>query len=254
MPRTSTRDPATTGSTRTVEVARRRFARRQWARRWLAWRRLLGLVLGLGVVAAGVWLVFFSTILAVDDVEVVGADVLQPAEVRRAAAVPLGEPLATVGLDAVAARVEGLAAVKGVDVTRSWPRTVRIAVVEREAVAVVEREGAVHGLDEEGVLFRTYPSPPRGLPVVRVSAGTRTEALEEAAGVVASLPDDLARRVDHLLVETVDAISLELRSGRTVVWGSAAASSSKAEVLEVLLRQPGAVYDVSVPSQPTITP
>lgn len=246
--------PTTSPDERTVQLARKRFARRQRARRWLAWRRLLGLAVAVGVAAGGVWLVFFSSVLAVAKVDVVGADVLDPADVRRVAAVPVGEPLATVGLDSVAARIEGLAAVKVVDVSRSWPDTVRIAVVEREAVAVVEREGVVQGLDAEGVLFRTYASAPPGLPVVRVSAGTRTEALEEAARVVAALPGDLSLRVDHLVVETIDAISLELRSGRTVVWGSAAASSSKAEVLEVLLEQKGRVYDVSVPGQPTITP
>ena len=48
------------------------------------------------------------------------------------------------------------------------------------------------------------------------------------------------------------AASLELRDGRTVVWGSAEESGAKAEVLAALLEQPGATYDVSVPSQPTI--
>lgn len=239
---------------RTVRIARKRFARRQWSRRWLAWRRLLVAVLTVGGAGAGVWLVFFSSVLATSDVQVVGADVLDPSEVRRVAAVPLGEPLATVPLDAVAARVEGLAPVKAVDVSRAWPATVRIAVVEREAVAVVEREGTVRGLDAEGVLFRSYPSPPPGLPVVRVTAGTRTEALAEAARVVAALPEGLASTVEYLTVETVDSIALELRGGRTVVWGSADDSASKAEVLAVLLRQKARVYDVSVPGQPTLTP
>lgn len=239
---------------RTVRIARKRFARRQWSRRWLAWRRLLTAVVTLGAAGTGAWLVFSSSVLAVAHVEVVGADVLDPAEVRRAAAVPLGEPLATVALDAVAARVEALAPVRAVDVSRAWPATVRIAIVEREAVAVVEREDTVRGLDEAGVLFRSYRSTPSGLPVVRVTAGTRTEALAEAAQVVAALPADLAARVEYLTVETVDAISLRLRGGRTVVWGSADASVSKAEVLAVLLRQKARVYDVSVPGQPTITP
>lgn len=239
---------------RSVQVARRRFARRQWARRWLAWRRLLALTLSVGVLAGAVWAVYFSTLFSVAEVDVVGTDVLDTADVRRAAAVASGRPLATVPLDAVAARVEGLAAVKVVDVSRSWPDTVRIDVVEREAVGVVEREGVVRGLDADGVLFRTYRSAPVGLPVVRISAATRTEALAEAAAVIDALPTDLAGRVDHLAVETVDSISLQLRNGRTIFWGSAEASESKAEVLEVLLRRKARVYDVSVPGQPTLTP
>jgi len=239
---------------RSVRVARRRFARRQWARRWLAWRRVVAVLLTLGVVAGVVWGVYFSTLFAVAEVEVVGTDVLDTADVREAAAVAPGGPLATVPLDAVAARVEGLAPVKLVEVSRSWPDTVRIAVVERQAVGVVERDGVVRGLDADGVLFRTYPSVPAGLPVVRISASTRTEALAEAAAVIDALPTDLAERVDHLAVETVDSISLQLRNGRRIFWGSAEASQSKADVLEVLLRRKARVYDVSVPGQPTLTP
>jgi cell division septal protein FtsQ len=157
-----------------------------------------------------------------------------------------------VPVDAIEARVQSLAPVAGVDVSRSWPDRVRIAVVEREAVAVVERDGALRGVAEDGVLFRSYRAQPAGLPVVRVAAGTRSEALAEAAAVITALPEDLAVRVDHLAVETVDFISLRLRDGRSVFWGSAADSATKAEVLGVLLRQKASVYDVSVPGQPTL--
>jgi cell division protein FtsQ len=93
---------------------------------------------------------------------------------------------------------------------------------------------------------------PDDLPVVRIYAGTRSEALAEAARVIDALPGDLAARVAHLEVKTVDSISLELGNGRTVFWGSADESANKAEVLEVLLRQKASVYDVSVPGQPTL--
>lgn len=237
---------------RTLRIARRRFARRQWARRWLAWRGLLVALAVAAATAGAGWLVFFSSVLAVERVETAGLDVLAPAQVRRAAAVPLGEPLARVPVAAVEARVQSLAPVKDVDVSRAWPDRVRIEVVEREAVAVVERDGLLRGVDEEGVLFRSYRSRPSGLPVVRIAARTRAEALAEAARVIAAMPDDLAARVDHLSVETVDSISLRLRNGRTVFWGSAVDSATKAEVLAVLLRQQASVYDVSVPGQPTI--
>lgn len=252
MPRTSTRPEQAAPDERTVRIARKRFARRQWARRWLALRGVLVAIAGLALLAGAGWLVFFSSVLAVEGVKVEGVDVLGAGEVRRVAAVPMGEPLATVSLDAIEARVQSLAPVKAVDVSRSWPDKVRIAVLEREAVAVVEREGVVRGLDDEGILFRSYPSVPAGLPVVRMSAGTRTEALAEAAQVIDALPGDLAARVDHIVVETVDSISLELANGRTIFWGSAADSANKAEVLAVLLKQKASLYDVSVPAQPTL--
>jgi cell division protein FtsQ len=250
---TRTRVPDATGpDERTVRIARKRFVRRQWARRWLAWRRLLAALLVVGLLVGAVWTVFFSALLAVSGVRVDGTAVLDPRSVRQAAAVPLGGPLATVNLDAVAARVERLSAVRSVDVSRSWPDRVLVSVTEREAVAVVDRGGVLRGVDADGVIFRRFPSRPKSLPVLRMGDRTGADALAEAAKVAGALPATLARRVDYVEVRTVDTISLRLRSGRVVRWGSADDSAAKAEVLAVLLRQKASTYDVTVAGQPII--
>jgi len=237
---------------RTVRLARRRFTRRQWARRWLAWRRVLVALLLLGAMVGALALVFFSSALAVSGVRVDGVQVLDPRVVRRTAAVPVGSPLATVDLGAIAARVENLPAVKRVDVSRAWPDRVRIAVVEREAVAVVQRDGVLRGLDAEGVMFRRYPSRPASLPVIRMGRTTGADALAEAARVAGVLPPSLLRRVEFVEVHTVDTIALRLRNGDTVRWGSADDAQAKAKVLQVLLHQKATMYDVSVPTQPVL--
>ncbi|MBZ5736817.1 cell division protein FtsQ/DivIB [Nocardioides mangrovi] len=244
MPETETRpDRATTRT-------RRRFARRQWARRWLNWKPVLAIVLLLVLVVGGVWLVYFSSFLAVQGVQVVGNERIGAAEVRRAAAVPEGDPLATVDLDRIRTRVEALAAVKSADVSRQWPDQVRIDVTERVAVAVVDLGGALHGMDEDGVVFVDYTRAPAGLPRVDSPAGAGTEALQEGARVVASLPGDLATKVDHVNLETVDEISLVLRDGREVEWGSADESAQKAEVLADFLDKDWQHLDVTVPGLP----
>ena len=127
-------------------------------------------------------------------------------------------------------------------------------MTERVAVAVVDSGGALHGVDEDGVMFRRYPSRPPSLPLLRIGAATQAEALAEAARVVETLPDAIASRVEYLSVSTVDTISLRLRSGQTVQWGSADESDQKAEVLDVLLHQKASLYDVSVPGQPVTRP
>jgi cell division protein FtsQ len=237
---------------RAVLRTRRRFARRQWARRWLAWKPVVGVALLVLLVAGGVWLVYFSSYLAVHGVEVTGAGQLSAAQVERAAAVPEGRPLARVDLDRIRARVQSLAPVKSADVSRQWPDTVLITVVERQPVAVVEIAGQLRGMDGDGVIFRSYAKAPAGLPTVQTSADTGSEALREGALVVAALPADLASQVDHVDVETVDEISLKLRDGRQVEWGSSESSEQKAAVLADLLTAVKAKhYDVSVPGQPT---
>ncbi|MDP9823506.1 cell division protein FtsQ/DivIB [Nocardioides massiliensis] len=232
------------------------FAKRQRARRWLRWRPLVLAAGVLVVVGAAVWGVLFSSLLGVDRVEVEGTDLLSAATVRSAAAVPAGEPLARVDLAAAEARVEELVEVADATVRRGWPDAVVVEVTEREAVAVVVVEDRFRGMDETGVLFRDFARQPPRLPVVRISAGTRTEALAEAAAVLRHLPPVLDGAVDHVIVRTVDDITVVLRDGRRVVWGSAEDSGNKGDVLAILLEQetgdaPVREYDVSVPGQPT---
>lgn len=71
MARTTFRPaPERTEDEQTVRIARKRFARRQWARRWLAWRGLTALFAVLALVGGAVWLVFFSSVLAVTDADI----------------------------------------------------------------------------------------------------------------------------------------------------------------------------------------
>ena len=249
------REPGSARAVRAEGRTRRRFARRQWARRWLSLRYVVALLLVVALVATSVYLVFFSTTLQVKRVEVVGNDLLSDARVREIADVPIGDQLALVDLARADARVGALAEVKSVDVTRTWPDVVRIAVVERTAVAVVELAGRIRGLDAEGIVFREYKSVPKGRPRIRPGSAAGTDALQEAATVVSALPKDLATRVDHVEVATVDQITLVLRDQRQVLWGSAEESELKAEVVDKLLAaQEASFYDVSVPGNPTFRP
>ncbi len=167
-----------------------------------------------------------------------------------AAQVPQGAHLAQLDLEAIRARVAALAPVRQVDVSRDWPDGVLITVTERTPVAVVSLDGRFQAMDTDGVLFRSYHSPPPGLPRVVSTEGVDSTALAQAARVIAALPTGLAGRVDHVQVAGVDRISLVLTHGAVVVWGSDAQSALKAEVLTQLLRQPAHTYDVSVPGQP----
>lgn len=247
-----TRDRA--GAPASVQRSRRAFARRQWARRWLAWKYVVAALLLVALVAGGLWLVLFSQVLAVKQVEVVGTDQIPAETVRGAAGDVVGEQLARLDLAGLEKRVESLAEVRDAEVTRRWPDTIRIEVDERVAIAVVEIGESLRGLDAEGAVFDHYRRPPDGLPRVETALDAGRDALREAAAVVASLPADLARKVDHVEVATVDQISLVLRDDRTVLWGSADESDLKAEVLGPLLSRPGQTYDVSVPGQSTVRP
>ncbi|MGN6253095.1 MAG: cell division protein FtsQ/DivIB [Marmoricola sp.] len=230
-------------------LAHRRLRRRLRGRT----RALLALVLaGVLVVALG-WLVAFSPYLTAERVRVRDDGALSVQRVRRVAQVPVGTPLARVDLGAVQARVEGISSVEGVEVSRSWPHTVEIAVTERTPVALVDTGSGRRAVDAGGVLF-PVPTGVGRLPVIHADATTDTVSLREAAHVAAALPASLDGRVDHLQLRSADDIRLVLRDGRTIVWGSAADSATKARVVALLLRgRHGKVsqVDVSVPGRPT---
>jgi cell division protein FtsQ len=243
--------PAGRESGRSDDRIRRRFVRRQWQRRWRVWRFLLAGLALTGMVVSSVWAVYFSTLLSVSGVEVEGVDVLTPSAVRRVARVPMGDPLVRIDTAAIQTRVEALAAVRSATVTRLWPDQILIEIQERDVVATVEVGGRIRGMDAGGVLFRDYPRAPRQLPRIRTELQVDTDTLREAGKVVGALPKAVGRSVSYVSVESIDRISLVLRDGRVVLWGSAEESVDKARVLERLLAKRARYYDVSVPGLPT---
>lgn len=233
------------------------FGARRRAERY---RRILRMGIGAlviaGTLAAG-WLVFFSSVLAVEKVAVKGVTTIPVRDVVAAADVELGGPLARLDTDAVRDKVVKLRRVDDVEVSRTWPHTVTITVRERVAIAWTSRGGQIHGVDREGIAFREFSSAPKliEIRVVTFDADDYRRTLASVARVVVDLREEypeLLGTSTYFSADTRDSIELHLRGGRLVVWGSAAQAQKKVEVLRVLLREVKAKrYDVSAPEQPT---
>jgi len=124
-------------------------------------RLVLGIVAAFVVaIGAAVYVVGFTGVLGVRHVTVTGVRALSADEVRAAAGVPDGQPLARVDTVAVADHVRALPGVERVAVARSWPRTLRITITERHGVAVVKRAGAYWLVDPDGVVFQRVAARP----------------------------------------------------------------------------------------------
>jgi cell division protein FtsQ len=227
-----------------------RRARRRRLRAALPWAVAAAVLVLLG--AAG-WVVYGTAVLGVDEVRVTGTDVLSPDRVREVVAVPAGKPLARVDIDGVRARVEALAQVDTVAVTREWPGTLVVAVTERIAVAVVPQGKRYVLVDEAGVAYHTLPDRPSHLPLVRLPDPRPEDlATRSAMEVLRSLTDDLRVQLTELVVEGPARIRLKLRQGREVIWGDATESGTKAKVATLLLARDGKTIDVSAPDVVTV--
>ncbi|RHA42014.1 peptidase S9 [Cellulomonas rhizosphaerae] len=233
-----------------------RFAERARARRTIARRQILGIAGGLVAVLALAWLLFLSPVLALDpdQVTVTGAGSVVAVDkvtdvVDARADVPLPR------LDTITMRDEILdvPGVREARVMRDWPHGVSVTIVAREPVAAVPDEGGYALLDMDGVQVGRVDSAPKGLPVVDVPVGEK-RTLAAVLSVLEQLPDDLLGDVRSVAARTQDTVTMTLRDGVRVDWGSAARTPLKISVLSTILGSKEGkdvkVVDVSAPQLP----
>jgi cell division protein FtsQ len=142
------------------------------------------------------------------------------------------------------------------EVTRGWPRTVVITIVERVPVVVVEEAGQRSLVDADGVLFDTITGdPPAGVvPLDVAEPGPDDPVTRAALAALVALPGKVRDDVSAAAAGSAEDISLTLDDGTIVRWGGAAESETKAAVLTALLEQfadgglePATTIDVSAP-------
>jgi cell division protein FtsQ len=211
--------------------------------RWLVGAGVVAIVLVLG------WVVAFSPVLGARQVSVRGAHQLSTGTVLDAAQVRHGAPLIRLDTGAVARRVEALPEVASAQVAISYPSSVVITVVERQAVGYLDQgTGKFTLVDRTGDQFRTVTATPTGLPRFDVPAGASGRATGQAVAVVAGALDGSVRAaLSAIQAADPTSITLQLRDGRSVNWGDDQNSPLKAKLLLVLLEQPGTFFDVSNP-------
>lgn len=234
---------------RRIEVARGQGRKR---RRWVAAGVVaVGLVVGAAALTQ-------SPALDVDALPVKGGSRVSPDEARAASGIVQGAPM--VGVDTAAAerRLEALPWIERASVSRSWPGTVQIALVERTPIAVVGSGAGAVEVDRTGRVLG--PAAGDDLPVVAGGAASvgdeLTSAQRRALSALAGLPDELRPEVASADA-SASGIRFTLGDGIVVRWGDPSQPTAKADALQVLLEQADrstiATIDVSVPRAATVT-
>jgi cell division protein FtsQ len=209
-------------------------------------RRIALLAGAVGVVAVLVWVVLFSSVLGANRVVVHGTHALTQERIRAVADVPHGRPLVRLDTGSIARRVEALPDVAAASVRVSYPSTVVITVTERVAVGYLNAGSAAILVDGSGRQFRGVSAPPKALPRFDIPADA-TAIGQAVATVAAALTPAVRSKLASISASDPSAITLRLRDGRTVQWGSADRSAHKAQILPALLARGGSDFDVTNP-------
>jgi cell division protein FtsQ len=205
------------------------------------------------------WALLGNRVFVIRSVTVTGTHLLAPAQVIAAADVPLGTPLLNVDAGSVTGRVEALQDVASATVTEDWPDHLVIAVTERVPVMAVRMAGGGYDLvDPSGVIVRYAQARPAALPLLETAlaggALRGDSSVTTAADVLAELQPWLAAQVAVVSAAPDPAgpqqVTLDLRDGTTVQWGSTDNAAQKNRELAIL--RSGEAHDVNVSSPGTV--
>ena len=240
---------------RVSDLPARLYAARLRAR--ARWRRLsVTLTVAAALFGLIVYLLLWHTsLIAVRGIRVVGAKSVSATQVLTAAQIGVGGPMAALNTGAVAARIERIPQIASASVSRDWPGTVQVTVVERVAAAMVPDAQGYEVVDGGGVVFGQVTKVISGLPVITVSAPAKAdEVVPGALAALRALPATIDRRIAAITASDPYAITLRFTDGATVNWGGGDDAVDKARDLEDLLRiQGGTHYDVSAPDAPAMS-
>jgi cell division protein FtsQ len=247
--------------------AAKRSARRKpapsVAARWLpsSWRaRTLVAIAVAAALGAGYVLWFrHSSLVAVNDVEVVGISGGDRGAIS-GQLTRLAEGMTTLDVDA--GRLEAAAAafptVESIDVDPNFPHGLRIEVTERRPVMLVTDGDKQTPVAADGTLLPEVPKPEGGLPLLELkkpppAAGLAGAAADQAL-IAGAAPEPL-RPLMHAIEHTSDhGIVVTLRGGIPVYFGTSAEAGEKWAAAAAVLADPKldslTYLDVRVPRRP----
>lgn len=225
--------------------------------RWRIWAYSLLALLLSAVLFVG--LVFFSPLLATQNIRVQGASLLDAQEVKSRLSSLEGVPMTRISQEQVASLIGQESLLYGVSLQAQPPHDLLVILHERVPVALIQEGDSFLLVDNEGVTLGKLGSRDEAkLPLLEGGP----ELLEQPAfatvtQVLASLPTSVLSDLDKAQADSASTITLTMTDGTMVVWGTPEESDLKAKVLLQLMDSVGSevkveTYDVSSPLIPTV--
>ena len=219
-------------------------------------RRAIALsALGIVVIVLTAFALTYTPLFGAKRIQVTGEQRLTAAEVAALAGLRDGTNVFHLDTAAAAARLETSPWIASARVQRDLPSTVRIAVVEREPVAVSSNGDVVAS---DATVLPGAPSA--SLPRIDGALGPLSSSdLADAAAALGAMPPVVRARVASVVVGVDHSMSVRLDGGIQVDYGTAGQDGAKGEALRAVLRwaltghHDVASIDLSVPTAPTAT-
>ncbi len=222
-------------------------------------KTILAIAMTLTLFGAGSYLLGWSNLLTVKEIEINGApNKSAEREIVKGLDLKVGDQLARVDSRALSNRIEASDWVDSVDISRNWFNgRVVIDISPRVPVALFSSLGKPQlALDASGREFKARGEIPPGLPNVSASS--------VASGLVAielftQMPKSFSEDIDRLTAITPTNISIfgKFRDQRLqIIWGDGEETSLKIKVVNALLERPEnksiKLIDVSAPHAPIV--
>lgn len=210
--------------------------------------------------------VYRSDLFAITEVKANGVTHLTSSEITEIAAVPEDSTILRLDSDGIVERLESNAWVQSATVTREFPDTVVIDIVERTPAAVVALDETTYWViasdgawlsaatdeDLEDLMLITDVSSSVADPL----SGSDCDdgGIENALAIVEGISDELKDKVESVSAESSIKTSLNMKDGVVIAFGDSSDIELKESVIEELLdKYEGKIsyINVRVPSRPT---
>ena len=215
----------------------------------------VGSVILLGILTA---VATFSPLLAIQQVNVIGTQRLSADEVSKALAGHIGTPLPLLNQDEVAKSLSGFSLIESFSATALPPNSLQVRISERQALCIIEVEGALWLHDPAGVRI-ALAQPTDILPRILISEEpTSSQRFRDAVDVLLALPVELLTQVEVIQANTKDDVQMSLRGslGQRISWGDSSDAVLKSKALQALIANnqgaTGVTFDVSSPNAPVM--
>jgi len=209
-------------------------------------------------VTVGTVSLYRSQLFAIEEVQVIGAERLPIDTVRSRAAVPEGATLLRYPAHEIKERLLAYAWIAEAQVTRDFPHTLRIRIVERKPIASVDTGETFWAVDKTGmVLGEQSLEETSTLPVVRdvpgldLKAGraSTSEVLMNALTVLSGISDELRGKLRAVTAPSIDETTLLTTENVEILIGEGTELETKSlRALTIMRKYSGNVVFIDVRS------